>query len=133
MRPRWSDNARCELGELLDPVEVGSLFSSRPGDLEHDEVAGDAAPFVLTLRRRAVDIVGDQYRPCVDTLVAQPILRLGEVQDIARVVAVGEQHPAAPLDLAGHRIDLLRRWRSKQVAHCGAVRQTRADKTAERG
>ena len=113
--------------------QVIARLGRRRGDAEHGEVAGDAAALVLLGRGGAEDVVGHGDGLARDALGSQSLLRGVEVQHIAGVVAVREEHPAATVRRRRDRVDLLRRGRREQVAHRRAMREALADQTAERG
>ena len=103
------------------------------GDLEDGEVAGDAAALVRLVDRGARDVVGHgdgAGRRCPRR--AASCCGRVEVEHVARVVAVAEQHAAAVLGRLRDRRDLLRGRRGEEVAHRGAVREALADESAER-
>ena len=79
------------------------------------------------------DVVGDGDGAAVDAVGAQPVLRGVEVEHVAGVVAVAEEHAAAVVRGLRDRVDLLRRRRGEEVAHRGAVGEALADESAERG
>ena len=85
--------------EPLDLVEVGTLLRRSTGDPEHAEVACDPAPSGIRVRGGARDVVGHQNGADIDSGLAQFPLGSAEVDHVAGVVAVAEQHPATRLGL----------------------------------
>ena len=78
------------------------------------------------------DVVGDGDGLAGDAVGAKAVLRGVEVEHVAGVVAVAEEHPAAALGGRGDAVHLLRRGRREEVAHRRAVREALADEPAER-
>ncbi|OUE28383.1 hypothetical protein BFL36_01440 [Clavibacter michiganensis] len=122
-----------EAGDALGVVEVVARGGRGARGLEHGEVARDPAALGLLVGGCAEDVVRHDDRAAVDPVAAHPLLRLVEVQHVARVVAVEEERAAALLAGADHGLHLVRRGRREQVAHRGAVGEARADEAAERG
>ena len=108
-----------------------ALLGGRPGDLEDRQVAGDAATLLELVRRGAPDVVGDQHGAAVDALGPQLVLGGVEVEHVAGVVAVAEQHPTTLIGFLGHGVGPLRRRRGEQVAHRRAMGEAGADEAGE--
>ena len=123
------------IGALRDfhrRVHRVARIGGRGGYLEDGEVAGDAAAFGAFGERRGGDVVGDGDAAAVDAVLAEAVLGLVEVQDVAGVVAVAEQHAAAVVGGLRHVVDLLRRRRGEKVSHRRAVREALAHQAGER-
>ncbi len=79
----------------FDRVQIEAARGCRSSDLEYDEVAGDAATLSDPIRRCTCDVVRADHRADVDPHGSQRPLRLAEMQDVARIVAVAQEHPRA--------------------------------------
>ena len=90
-----------EAGESLDLVERHPGLGCGTSDLEHDQVARDAAAAVPVGGGCAGDVVGHHDGAHVVALAAQPFFGLPELQDVAGVVAVAEQDARTALDGPG--------------------------------
>ena len=120
-------------GEALDVVQVQSRLGGGAGDLEDGQVAGDAAALLDLLQRGAGNVIGDQDRAGLDALGVEPELRLAEVQDVAGVVAVAEQHSAAGVGGLGYAVDLAGGGRGEHVAAGGGGGQAGPTSPAKAG
>ncbi len=103
-------------GQPFDVVQVQPGFGGGAGDLEDRQVAGDAAALLDLVQRGAGDVVGDQDGAGLDAFGVEAQLGLAEVQDVAGVVAVAQQHAAAGVGGLGHPVDLAGRGRGEHVA-----------------
>ena len=99
---------------------------------EDREVAGNAAALLALFAARARHVVGHADGLARDALGAQTLLSLIEVEDVAGVVPVAEEHAGFGRHGARDGVDLLRAGRGEDVAHRRAVSEARADKTGER-
>ena len=122
-----------ELREPGDLGEVAARLRGGGGDAEDGEVAGDAAALVLLVGSGREDVVGDGHGLAGDPFGAEAVLRGVEVEHVAGVVAVAEEHAAAVVGGLGDRDDLLRRGRGEEVPHRRAVRESGSDESAEGG
>ena len=104
------------MAEPFDLVQVQPGLGGGAGDLEDRQVPGDAAALLDLVQRGAGDVVGDQDGAGLDALGVEPQLGLAEVQDVAGVVAVAQQHAAAGVGGLGHPVDLPGRGRGEHVA-----------------
>ena len=89
--------------DALDLVEAVEFGSGAAGDLDHVDVAGDAAPVVHALRRRGGDVVGDAHGAHLDAVVLQHLGGHVEVHIVAGIVAIEEQHALAAMHGLGGR------------------------------
>ena len=128
--PRPLVRARGGLGHRVQVVAVLRGGGRGP---EHGEVAGDPATAVALGGRGGGDVVGDRDGAHRDALVPQAGLGCVEVEDVAGVVAVAEEHAAAGVGGARGRVDLLGRGRGEEVPHGRRVGETRTDQAAECG
>ena len=120
-------------GEPFDVVQVQSRFGGGSGDLEHCQVAGDAAPLLDLVQRGAGDVVGDQDCAGFNAFGVEAQLGLAEVQDVTGIVAVAQQHAAAGVGRLGHAVDLAGRGRGEHVAAGRGGGQSRSHEAGEGG
>src|SRR5690606_24993212 len=111
-RERDAEGARAVVRAARKPgdlVEVRAALGGGTGDAEDGEVAGDAAAFVdLVLPGRRY-VVRDGDGLARDPGCAELLLCGVEVEHVAGVVAVAEEHAAAVFGRARNREHLLRR------------------------
>ncbi len=119
------------LGDGGDLVEGAALLGRRAGGLEHAQVPGDAAAPVPLVDAGARDVVGDPHGAHRDALGLQRALGGAEVEHVAGVVAVREQHAAAVVAGPGDRRDLLGRRAGEEVSHRRTGRDAVAHQAAE--
>ena len=126
-------------GVVRLPRDPLGLVQARAGldrsarDLEHRQVAGDTAAVPVILGSVGDDVVADLDDPHVDAFGAQLLRRPAEVKHVPGVVAEAEDHAAAVLRVAGHRVDLRGRGRGEDVAAGRAVAHARAHPAREGG
>ena len=118
-------------GEALHLVQVQAGLGGGARDLEDREVAGDAAALLDLVQRGAGDVIGHQHGARLDAFSVEPQLGLAEVQDVAGVVAVAEEHAAAGVGGLGHAVDLPGGGRGEHVAAGGGCRQAGSDESGE--
>src|SRR5699024_1025127 len=81
--------------------EIRARLDRGAGDLEHRQVAGDAAAVAMVLGGVGDDVVADLDDPHVHALGAQLLRRGAEVQHVPGIVAEAQHHAAAVLRVAG--------------------------------
>ena len=118
-------------GEPFDGVEVQPRFGGGAGDLEDRQVSGDAAALFDLVQRGAGDVVRDEDGAGFDAFGVEPQLGLAEVEHVAGVVAVAQQHAAAGVGGLGHPVDLAGRRRGEHVAAGRAGGQARSHQAGE--
>src|SRR5699024_5424561 len=118
-------------GDALGGIEVGARLDRGPGDLEHGEVTGDAATVAVVPRLPRGDVVADRDDAHVDALGAQLLGGGPEVEHVPGVVAEAEDHPAAAVSVAGHRVDLVGRRLGEDVPARRAVGEAPAHPAGE--
>ena len=118
-------------GQTLNLSKVESGIRCRAGDLEHREVPRDAASFVDLGQRGAGNVISNDHCASGDTLRVQAFLSLTEVQHVAGIVAVAQEHSTAGVGGLGHPVDLASRWRRKHIAAGRAGGQALADHSGE--
>ncbi|MCY1229773.1 hypothetical protein D9M72_421580 [compost metagenome] len=118
-------------GQTFDGVEVQSCFRRGTGNLEDRQVPGNAAALLDLVQRSAGDVVRDQDGAGFDALGVKPQLGLAEVEHVAGVVAVAQQHAAARVGGLGHPVDLAGCRGSEHVATGGARGEARSHEACE--
>jgi hypothetical protein len=94
----------------VDLIERQHTVSGCARDLEHEEVAGDAAPFVQALLRRRGHVVGDRHALHRASGGSEFFRCHVEVHDVAGVVPVEEDDAGTAIDGPRSVQDLFRRW-----------------------
>ena len=112
-------------------VEACSAFGRPRRSAEHRKIARNSTTFVLLGERGAEDVVGHSHSSAGNSFGDETRLGLVEVENVTGIVAIGEQDSSTGRDCFGHGVDLLGRWRGKDVAHRGTVRETFADNSGE--
>src|SRR5699024_7733842 len=117
------------------PSGTWNRASSAPGRVQPSkatpsERVAAVAVAVVTLLPRG-DVVADRDDAHVDALGAQLLCGGPEVEHVPRVVAEAEDHPAAAVSVAGHRVDLVGRRRGEDVPARGSVGEAPAHPAGE--
>lgn len=71
-------------GHAFDLVQADALLGGGTGDLEDREVAGDPPKFGALGRRGGRDVISHRDDAKINSLEADPVGRLAEMDDVAR-------------------------------------------------
>ena len=124
---------RVRLGEnALDLLEVLAGLGGRPRDLEDREVPRNAAALVEFVLGAGGYVVGDHQGVGGDSLRAQTLDGLAEMQDVARVVPESHEHSGAAVCRLENRVRLGARRGGEDVPAHGAVGDPGAYPAGER-
>ena len=108
-----SRRAHARIGvasERFDVVEPIAPGGGRPGALEDEKAARDAAPAVSLLLACGQHVVRDQHGARIDAFGAKPAFGHAKVHDVAAVVAEGEENAGTGVNRLRHAIALLAGW-----------------------
>ena len=115
----------------LDLLEVLARLGGRPRDLEDGEVARNAAALVEFVLCAGGDVVGDHQGVGGDSLRAQTLDGLAEMQDVARIVPESHEHSGAAVGSLEDRVRLGARGRGEDVPAHRAVGDSGAHPAGE--
>src|SRR5665811_1870089 len=119
------------LGHPFDLVQAHALLGGGTSDFEYGKVAGDSPASGALSLRGGRDVIRHRDDAYVDSLDADPVGCLAEIDDVARVVAEAEEYATSLVRRLQHGIHLRGGGRGEDVATRSAVCEARPDPAGE--